>query len=399
MTLSLALGMARDRAAGADPELEALITSAGKEAREALTELRELARGIHPAVLTETGLTGAVQALVERSPVATTITAVPDGRFPAAVEATAYFVVSEALANVAKHAMAERRPGNDPQAARTARGRGQRRRGRGRPGRRGIGVARPGRPGGLGRRRATGGQPAGRRDPAGSGPPVSVTPGAAAPARPRLRVVIAEDAVLLREGLRRVLTDAGLDVAGAAGDAVDLVSLVAALRPDVVLADIRMPPTQTTEGLQAALEIRRRWPGTAVIVLSQHVETEHLFELLAGDPRGIGYVLKERVADIAQFTDAIRRVSAGESVIDPQVVSRLVARPRRDSPLQTLTERELAVLGLMAEGRSNQAIAAQLYMSPKTVETHVGNLFAKLGLLPAAEDHRRVLAVLTYLRR
>ena len=225
---------------------------------------------------------------------------------------------------------------------------------------------------------------------------MSVTPGTAA--RPRLRVVIAEDAVLLREGLRRVLTDAGLEVAGVAGDAVDLVSLVAALRPDVVLTDIRMPPAQSTEGLQAALEIRRRWPGTAVIVLSQHVETEHLFELLAGDPRGIGYVLKERIADIAQFTDAIRRVSAGESVIDPEVVSRLVARPRRDSPLQTLTERELAVLGLMAEGRSNQAIAAQLYMSPKTVETHVGNLFGKLSLRPAAEDHRRVLAVLTYLR-
>jgi serine/threonine-protein kinase len=205
----------------------------------------------------------------------------------------------------------------------------------------------------------------------------------------QLRVVIAEDAVLLREGLRRVLTDAGLDVAGTAGDAEQLLSLVTLLRPDVVL----------TEGLQAALEIRRQWPGTAVIVLSQHVETEHLFELLAGDPRGIGYVLKERVADIAQFTGAIRRVAAGESVIDPQVVSRLVARPRRNSPLETLTERELAVVALMAEGRSNHAIANQLCMSPKTVETHVGNLFAKLGLLPAAEDHRRVLAVLTYLRQ
>ena len=215
----------------------------------------------------------------------------------------------------------------------------------------------------------------------------------------RLRVVIAEDAVLLREGLRRVLTDAGLDVAGVAGDATQLLQLVAALRPGVVLADIRMPPTQTTEGLEAALEIRRRWPGTAVIVLSQHVETEHLFELLAGDARGIGYVLKERVADIAQFTAAIHRVAAGESVIDPEVVARLVARPRQDSPLQTLTERELAVLALMAEGRSNQAIAGQLFMSPKTVETHVGNMFAKLGLLPTAEDHRRVLAVLTYLRR
>ena len=216
--------------------------------------------------------------------------------------------------------------------------------------------------------------------------------------RAPLRVVIAEDAVLLREGLQRLLTEAGLEVAGTAADAHELLRLAGARRPDVVLTDIRMPPTQTTEGLQAALQIRRRWPDTAVVVVSQHVETEHLFELLGGDPRGIGYVLKERVADIAQFTDAIRRVSAGESVIDPQVVSRLVARPRRDSPLQTLTERELAVLGLMAEGRSNQAIAAQLYMSPKTVETHVGNLFAKLGLLPAAEDHRRVLAVLTYLR-
>ena len=227
---------------------------------------------------------------------------------------------------------------------------------------------------------------------------MSVSPGSAAPAGAPLRVVIAEDTVLLREGLRRVLTDAGLDVTGVAGDADDLLQLVSASRPDVVLTDIRMPPAQSTEGLQAALEIRRRWPGTAVIVLSQHVETEHLFELLAGDPRGIGYVLKERVADLAQFTDAIRRVAAGESVIDPQVVSRLVARPRRDSPLQILTERELAVLSLMAEGRSNHAIAAQLFMSPKTVETHVGNLFAKLGLLPAAEDHRRVLAVLTYLR-
>ncbi len=223
----------------------------------------------------------------------------------------------------------------------------------------------------------------------------------AGPAEPkaRLRVVIAEDTVLLREGLRRVLTDAGLDVAGTATDGDQLLKLVQAVSPDVVLTDIRMPPTQTTEGLQAALEIRRRWPGTAVIVVSQHVETEHLFELLADDPRGIGYVLKERVADIAQFIAAIRRVAAGESVIDPQVVSRLVARRRRDSPLETLTDREQAVLALMAEGRSNQAIAGQLYMSPKTVETHVGNLFAKLGLLPGAQDHRRVLAVLTYLRR
>jgi DNA-binding NarL/FixJ family response regulator len=215
----------------------------------------------------------------------------------------------------------------------------------------------------------------------------------------RLRVIIADDAVLLREGLSRLLAEAGLEVAGTAGDAAQLLHLVGALRPDVVLADIRMPPTQTTEGLQAAVQIRRQWPGTAVVVLSQHVETEHLFELLADDPRGVGYVLKERVADVTQFTDAIRRVAAGESVIDPQVVARLVARPRRDSPLQTLTERELAVLAQMAEGRSNHAIATQLHMSAKTVETHIGSLLAKLDLPPAPEDHRRVLAVLTYLRR
>jgi DNA-binding NarL/FixJ family response regulator len=214
-----------------------------------------------------------------------------------------------------------------------------------------------------------------------------------------LRVVIADDAVLLREGLRRLLTEAGLDVAGTAANAAQLLHLAGALRPDVVLADIRMPPTQTTEGLQAAVQIRRRWPATAVVVLSQHVETEHLFELLSEDPRGVGYVLKERVADVVQFTDAIRRVAAGESVIDPEVVSRLVARPRRDSPLQTLTERELAVLAQMAEGRSNHAIASQLHMSAKTVETHIGSVLAKLGLPPAPEDHRRVLAVLTYLRR
>jgi serine/threonine-protein kinase len=213
-----------------------------------------------------------------------------------------------------------------------------------------------------------------------------------------LRVIIADDAVLLREGLSRLLTEAGLEVAGTAGDAVQLLHLADALRPDVVLADIRMPPTQTTEGLRAAVQIRRQWPGTAVVVLSQHVETEHLFELLADDSRGVGYVLKERVADVAQFAGAIRRVAAGESVIDPQVVARLVARPRRDSPLQNLTDRELAVLARMAEGRSNHAIASQLHMSAKTVETHIGSMLAKLGLPPAPEDHRRVLAVLTYLR-
>jgi serine/threonine-protein kinase len=213
-----------------------------------------------------------------------------------------------------------------------------------------------------------------------------------------LRIVVAEDAVLLREGLRRVLDEAGLDVVGTAADAPHLLSLVEETRPDVVLADIRMPPTQTIEGLRAARDIRRAWPGTAVLVVSQHVETQHVVELLEEDPRGLGYVLKDQVADIAEFTDTIRRVARGESVIDPKVVARLVARPRRHSPLERLSEREKEVLALMAEGRSNQAIAERLWMSPKTVETHVGNIFTKLNLLPANHDHRRVLAVLAFLR-
>jgi serine/threonine-protein kinase len=204
--------------------------------------------------------------------------------------------------------------------------------------------------------------------------------------------------VLLREGLERLLSEAGLQVVGTAADAPQLLHLVEQLRPDVVLTDIRMPPTHTTEGLEAARQIRKAWPGTAVLVVSHHIETQNVVELLQDDPRGLGYVLKDRVADIGQFTDAIRRVARGESVIDPEVVARLVARPRQDSPAQRLSEREREVLGLMAEGRSNQAIAEQLWMSPKTVETHVSNIFVKLGLLPAPEDHRRVLAVLAYLR-
>ena len=166
-----------------------------------------------------------------------------------------------------------------------------------------------------------------------------------------------------------------------------------------MLLDPRHPQLRVfpVAGLRALDSLE--WPGIAVVVLSQHVETEHLFELLADDPRGIGYVLKDRVADIAQFASTIRRVAAGEAVIDPEIVGRLVARPRRDSPVADLTDRERAVLALMAEGRSNQAIAGCLYVSAKTLETHVGNIFAKLGLPPAPEDHRRVLAVLTYLRR
>jgi DNA-binding NarL/FixJ family response regulator len=218
-------------------------------------------------------------------------------------------------------------------------------------------------------------------------------------ATPALRVAIADDALLFREGLSRLLTEASFSVVGAVGSADDLVRTTGLQRPDVVLTDVRMPPSQTTEGLQAALRIRANWPGTAIVLMSQYVETEHLVDLLASDPRGIGYVLKERIADLTQLTEAIIRVAAGESVIDPEVVARLVGRARVDGPTNALSDRELAVLALMAEGRSNRAIAGRLYLSEKTVETHVGNIFAKLNLAPAPDDHRRVLAVITYLRR
>lgn len=221
---------------------------------------------------------------------------------------------------------------------------------------------------------------------------MTMTPG-------RVRVLLAEDSALLRAGLTHVLEHAGMQVVGVAGDADRLLTLVAELRPDLAVTDIRMPPTQTTEGLRAARHIRRDHPGVGVLVLSQHVETETLFELLGDDPAGFGYLLKDRIADVAEFTAAVRRVASGGSVIDPDVVARLVARGRRDRTLDRLTDRERDVLGLMAQGRSNPAIARALVLSDKTVETHVGHIFSKLGIESTGQEHRRVLAVLTALGR
>jgi DNA-binding NarL/FixJ family response regulator len=214
-----------------------------------------------------------------------------------------------------------------------------------------------------------------------------------------VRVVVADDAVLFREGLARVLQDAGFDVVGGAGDGHELRALVTQLHPDVAIADIRMPPTHTIEGLEAAKDIRTDHPRVGVLLLSQYVETHHAMDLLGDANGGVGYLLKDRVSDLAAFADAVRRVGAGESVIDPEIVSRLLRRRRERDPLETLTEREREILALMAEGRSNQGICERLFLSPKTVETHIGRIFAKLGFLPGPEDHRRVLAVLTFLRQ
>jgi DNA-binding NarL/FixJ family response regulator len=204
--------------------------------------------------------------------------------------------------------------------------------------------------------------------------------------------------VLFREGLTRVLADNGFVVAGQVGDAEGLHAAVERESPDVVVTDIRMPPTGTNEGLVAAQRIRAEHPGVGVLVLSQYVETRQAVKLLQNAPQRVGYLLKDRVSDIAEFTDAVRRIARGGSVIDPEVVGQLLRRRGEDSALAGLTGREQDILALMAQGRSNRAISERLFLSPKTVETHVGAIFTKLGLLPAADDHRRVLAVLTYLK-
>jgi DNA-binding NarL/FixJ family response regulator len=211
-----------------------------------------------------------------------------------------------------------------------------------------------------------------------------------------VRVVIAEDSVLLREGLARLLDEAGFEVVEAVADAEQLLRSVAEQTPDVVVADVRMPPTHTDEGLRAALVIRQRWPKTAVLVLSQYVEERYATELLAGDTRGVGYLLKDRVADVDEFVAALRRVGNGGAALDPEVVSHLLLRGRR-RPLDALTPREQEVLKLMAEGRSNTAIASALVVTDGAVEKHVSSIFTKLGLTPTDTDHRRVLAVLSYL--
>jgi DNA-binding NarL/FixJ family response regulator len=214
-----------------------------------------------------------------------------------------------------------------------------------------------------------------------------------------MRVVIADDSVLLREGIARLLGDAGFEVVGQAGDADELLLKVRSYSPQVAIVDIRMPPTQTDEGLRATREIREKYPDTGVLVLSQYVEPEYALDLLSESAEGVGYLLKDRVADVGEFAAAVRRVGEGGSALDPAVVALLVGRSRKDDPVARLTPREREVLEQMAEGRSNQAISQRLVVTERAVEKHVTSIFAKLRLPADAADHRRVLAVLTYLRQ
>ncbi len=213
-----------------------------------------------------------------------------------------------------------------------------------------------------------------------------------------MRVVVADDSVLLREGIVRILGDSGFEVVGQAGDAEDLVRKVAAHKPDVAIVDVRMPPTNTDDGLRAAQKIRAEYPGCGVLVLSQYIEEGYALELLSENAEGVGYLLKDRVADVERFTESVRRVGEGGSALDPEVVAQLLGRRRREDPLEELSPREREVLELMAEGRSNHAIAEAMVVTERAVEKHVTSIFGKLKLPPTAEDHRRVLAVLRYLR-
>ena len=213
-----------------------------------------------------------------------------------------------------------------------------------------------------------------------------------------MRVVLADDEALLREGLVRLLTEAGFEVAGAARDAAGLMHLVETRRPDVAITDIKMPPTHTDEGLVAAREIRRRLPGVGVLVLSHYLESRYAMSLVEELPERSGYLLKDRVSELGSLTDALRRIGDGECVIDPTIVARLVSHRRNTGPLAELTAREREVLGLMAEGHSNAGICERLFLSPKTLEGHVGSIFRKLDIGEAPAYHRRVVAVLTFLR-
>ena len=213
-----------------------------------------------------------------------------------------------------------------------------------------------------------------------------------------MRVVLAEDSVLLREGIARLLEDAGFEIVGQVDNPDDLLRRIGFSKPDVAIVDIRMPPTHTDEGLQAARRIRERFPNVGVLVLSQYVEPAYAMELLQESAEGVGYLLKDRVADVDEFAGAVRRVAQGGSALDPTVISQLVGRRRSDDPLSSLTPREREVLELMAEGRSNNGIAERMVVTERAVEKHVTSIFTKLNLPPTADDHRRVLAVLTYLK-
>ena len=382
VALAMELGRAKTKFADDVDAARDLVDQAHAEAKAALTELRNLVRGVHPPVLTDRGLDAALSGLAALCPVPVDVQVDVPVR-PKAGRRGGRVLRRRRGAHERREALPrqprDRGRGGARLSGHAQRGDQRRRHRRGRRGRRGPG--RPGRPGSRCRRHPVGRVPVRRPD--------DHLGGAA------MRVAIAEDSVLLREGLTRLLAEAGHEVVATAGDAEGFLRAVAASKPDACVVDVRMPPTFTDEGLRAALVVRDRWPDIGVLVLSQWVEERYATELIAGRPHGVGYLLKDRVADVTEFLDALRRVAEGGSALDPEVVAQLLARSRH--PLGDLTPREREVLALMAEGRSNSAIAESLVVGSGAVEKHINNIFTKLGLAPGERDHRRVLAVLRYL--
>ena len=343
----------------------------GRGPGEALEELRDLARGIRPPILTDRGLEPAISALIARTPLPVTLSVDVDAsRYPSAVETAAYFTVAEALANAIKHANAERiairiERSNGVLVAEVVDD--------------GAGGADPSGPGLTGLRQRAEALDGTLRVESPAGGPDDRDRGAA------VRVVIAEDLALLRDGLTRLLRDNGFEVVAAVSDGDALVHAVTLEQPDIAIVDIRLPPSFRDEGVRAALELRQRAPETAILVVSQYVELTYATELLSDGRGGVGYLLKDRIMDVADFVDAVRRVAEGGTALDPEVVAQLFSARRR-GPLQRLTPRELEVLGLMAEGRSNAGIAEALVLSVGAVEKHIANILGGRVLRRGASD-------------
>ena len=385
VALSMQLGRAEARLSD-QPELADLVRQARGEASAAIAELRDLARGIAPPVLVARGLAAAVDALGRRVATNVTVDAHVDRRPPAVIETAAYFVVAESLTNVAKHTGDARRARRARSWTRTCSWSRSATTGRAAPTRTGGGLTglKPSRRGA--RRHADDHEPAGRPDDDPRGAAV--------------RVVIAEDQALLRSGIIALLRENDVDVVAQTDDGPGLLRIIGGHKPDVAIVDVRLPPTFTDEGVRAAIEARERHPDVGILILSQYVEPVYTGELLATGQGGIGYLLKERVGDVPAFLDALRRVAAGGTALDREVVAELMQTRGRDDdgPLAALSPREHEVLGLMAEGKTNAAVARALVVTPGAVEKHVTNIFSKLDLPATDDDHRRVLAVLTFLR-